>query len=302
MKRVLLTGATGFIGRQCVPLLRERGLEVHAVSSRRGAEGAGDVRWHEADLLDAARVAELIGSIRPTHLLHMAWYAAPGKYWTAGENLSWTQASLGLLQAFARAGGERVVVAGTCAEYDWRYGFCSEGLTPLRPATLYGTCKHSLQLMLEALALESKMSAAWGRIFFLYGPHEHPSRLVAHVIRGLLRGERVPCTHGRQVRDFLHVRDVASAFVSLLESDVRGAVNIASGLPVSVRDIVGMIAEQLGGEELIDLGAIEPKEEPPLLVANVARLKDEVGWEPDYDLRRGLAETIDWWRNRPENL
>lgn len=302
MKRVLLTGATGFIGRHCLPLLLERGLEVHAVSSRRRLEGLPNVRWHEADLLDSVQAAQLIDHVRPTHMLHLAWYAVPGKYWTAVENLSWVQASLGLLREFARAGGERLVVAGTCAEYDWRYGYCNEQLTPLRPATLYGTSKHALHLMMDALALEFKLSAAWGRIFFLYGPHEHESRLVAYVIRGLLGHRRVACSPGLQVRDFLHVQDVAAGFVSLLESEVKGAVNIASGVPVSVREIVNMIAEQLGGEGLVDMGAIQPKDEPPLLVANVARLKDEVGYKPMYDLRHGLAKTIEWWRSNAERI
>ncbi|HKS27258.1 MAG TPA: NAD(P)-dependent oxidoreductase [Pyrinomonadaceae bacterium] len=298
MKRVLVTGAGGFIGRHALPQLASRELvEVHAVSRSLPPEGLSkEVTWHRADLLNPSEVSELLARVRPDSLLHLAWYAVPGKYWTALENLAWVQASLDLLQQFARAGGERVVMAGTCAEYDWSQCICSEKSTPLLPQTLYGASKHALSLMLDAAAGGLNVSAAWGRIFFLYGPHEHPARLVPHVIRGLLRGETVACTAGTQVRDYLHVQDVASAFVSLLESDVSGAVNIASGEPVEVREIVRRIADQIGGRELVRLGALPtPETEPPLIVADVERLKTEVGWTPAYSLSDGLAETIEWW-------
>jgi nucleoside-diphosphate-sugar epimerase len=143
----------------------------------------------------------------------------------------------------------------------------------------------------------SKISTAWGRIFHLYGPHEHPSRLVASVILALLRGERARCTHGHQVRDFMHAKDVASAFVALLDSDVEGIVNIGSGKPASIRTLVSAIAELIRVSDLIDFGAIVPPlNDPPVLIPNVRRLRDEVGWTPRLNLKDGIAHTIDWWR------
>lgn len=243
-------------------------------------------------------MAALIAEVQPSHLLHFAWYTVPGKYWTSTENLRWVQASIGLLQEFVRHGGQRVVMAGTCAEYDWRYGYCSEAVTPLAPTTLYGICKHSLQLMLAAFSRQAGLSMAWGRIFFLFGPHEHPDRLVAYVIRSLLRGEPARCSHGRQIRDFLYVQDVANAFVALLESGVSRPVNIASGQPVALRELIYGIAAKFNRDDLIQLGAVStPPDEPPLLVADVRCLHDELGWTPKYDLDTGLEQTIDWWKH-----
>jgi nucleoside-diphosphate-sugar epimerase len=300
MKRVLLTGATGFIGRHCVPALAARGYEVHAVSSNAPAAtppAPDGARWHQVDLLDAARVSSLLAAVRPTHLLHCAWYAVPGKYWTAADNFRWVEASLHLLQTFAACGGERVVGVGSCAEYDWDYGYCSERHTPLTPATTYGVCKHALRLLLDALCKQAGLSGAWGRVFFLYGTHEHEQRLVASVIKSLLREQPARCSHGRQLRDFLYARDAADALAALLDADVSGAVNIASGVPVTLRQVIAEVAGQLQRPDLIQLGALPaPAGEPPVLLADVARLRDEVGWSPRYDLAEGLAETINWWK------
>ncbi len=299
IKRVLVTGATGFIGQHCLPLLIDRGYEVHAVSSRPVTHDTNQIHWHHADLLDQRQASALMAEVRPSHLLHFAWYAVPGKYWTSPENLRWVQTSITLMHEFARYKGQRCVVGGTCAEYDWGYGYCSEGVTPLAPTTLYGICKHSLQLMLSAFSREAGLSAAWGRIFFPFGPHEHPERLVAHVISSLLRGEPAACTHGNQIRDLLYVEDVAAAIAALLDSHVSGPVNIASGTPVALRDVILKIGDLQGRPDLIQLGALPArKDDPPILVGDVRRLRDEVGWQPLYDLDQGLLTTLRWWQER----
>lgn len=297
MKRVLLTGGSGFVGRHCLASLLAAGYHVHAVFSKRSVQFdmLPVVQWHQADLLDKLQVETLVAQVKPTHLLHLAWNVHPGKYWTDPENLSWVQASLHLLQNFAVHGGQRAVMAGTCAEYDWSYGYCVEEVTPLKPTTLYGTCKHALQLMMQAYAVQANLSAAWGRIFFLYGPYEYPTRLVASVIRALGAGESARCSHGQQIRDFLYVQDVADAFVALLDSDVTGPVNIASGEPVNLKEVIYKIAAHFNRFDLIELGAIPAINDPPLLLASVQRLQNEVKWQPKYNLKDGIKQTVNWW-------
>ena len=143
MKKVLLTGATGFIGRSSIQLLIENGYEVHAVFHivQPSFKKECNLFWHQCDLFNAEQQKNLLIEVKPTHLLHFAWIATPGVYWTSFENIRWVQASLGLLMNFADQGGKRAVLAGTCAEYDWNCGYCSEELTPIRPQTLYGKSK-----------------------------------------------------------------------------------------------------------------------------------------------------------------
>jgi len=291
VKRVLVTGATGFIGRQALEPLRRRGVEIAAVSrqppdpSNKLLQGMG---WRGADLLAPGEAERIVEETRPTHLLHMAWFAKHREYWTSPENRRWVDASLRLVERFRELGGERVVVAGSCAEYDWRAGVCSERETALAPRGLYGESKNALR---EALGEDD---VAWGRIFFLYGPHEHPERLVPSVVRPLLRGDEAQVSEGSQVRDFLHVADVGDAFAALVDSDVNGPVNVASGEGRSVREVVEAAAGAVGRPELVRFGA--PVDEEPLVVADVTRLRDEVGWTPARTLAQGLTETVEWWR------
>ena len=282
MSRLLVTGASGLVGSAAIKALARSGHDVHAVSTRR-REAAEPVVWHVADLLDVQAAEDLVQHIRPELLLHLAWYADHGRFWTSVENVRWVEATLRLLRAFGAQGGRRAVLAGTCAEYEWTLegAVCSERSTALRPATLYGVSKNATRAVAEALAEELGFEFAWGRIFFLYGPGEAKTRLVPSVVRALLEDVPAPVSDGSQIRDFLHVDDVGQAFVALLDSQVRGAVNIGSGAGIGVRAIIELIGVATGRSELIRFGSIAKRpEEPALLVADVHRLRDEVGFRP----------------------
>jgi nucleoside-diphosphate-sugar epimerase len=296
-KTVLVTGATGFVGRWTLPHLSARGFDVHAVTSRFPVADGLDTHWHRADLMNGAEVETLVQAVRPAYLLHLAWFTGHRRFWTDPVNFQWVKASLDLVHAFQRAGGRRMVLAGTCAEYGPCRERCSDLSTPLVPGTLYGTCKHAVQLMTTSFARQTGVSAAWGRLFFLFGPYEPVERLVPSVISALLEGRPARCSHGNQLRDFLEVDDAAGALVALLESDVTGPVNIGSGTPTPIRTVVEAIGARLGRPDLIRLGALEaPPGEPAVLVADTSRLTTEVAWRPTHSLAAGLTRAIAWWQ------
>lgn len=297
---VLLTGARGFVGRQIAAALTAQGQTVHAMTST-GPDPSIPVHgWHRIDLMDAAAVAALMARVRPTHLVHAAWDTTHGAFWTSDTNYAWVGASLDLVRAFREHGGQRLVIVGSCAEYDWQYGFCSETVTPLNPAHPYGVCKAALFGMTQAYARSHGLSLAWPRIFLLYGPHEGPKRLVPSVIRALLEGHTAACTDGRQLRDVMHVADAGNAIAALCSSNVTGAVNIGCGRPTALSDVTQEIARQLGRPDLLAMGALPSRpDDPPILIPDTRKLNFEIGFNPRYDLVDGIADAIAFWRNQP---
>ena len=294
-RRVLITGGTGFIGRYGAEFLCRLTDDVHIVSRRPNSLG-GSATVHPCDLLQAEQRRELMHRIRPTHMLHLAWHTEPGQFWSSTDNLNWMAASVQLFQTFRECGGERIVLAGTCAEYDWTRHTLSEYDTPCFPATLYGKAKNGLRAVLADAAEQWQISLAWGRIFFLYGPGEKPGRLVSDLIVNLLKGREFACSEGRQLRDFMHVADVARALAELLLSNVRGPVNIASGDAIPVRDVILTGASIIGRPDLVRFGTrAGPNHDPPCLAATVTILRDQVGFKPTYSLESGLRNTVDWW-------
>jgi nucleoside-diphosphate-sugar epimerase len=298
MTSVLVTGASGFIGRHALQQLHARGFEIHAVHAHGDMEGQPGVVWHRADLLEPGVSARLMAEVRPERMLHLAWCAKPGVYWTSPENLEWLRATLDLLEAFHAHGGKHAVLVGSCAEYDWSHGYCREATTPLVPATLYGRCKNLTRELADLFSQVHGLPIAWARIFNAYGPYEAPGRLVPAVITALLKGQPARCSHGGQLRDFIHGADVASALATMLEQCAEGAFNIGSGAPASVRTVVEHLAARLNAMHLPQFGAIAvAADDPPLLLADNQRLL-ALGWRPQFDLQHGLDDALAWWRGR----
>jgi nucleoside-diphosphate-sugar epimerase len=294
--RTLVTGGTGFVGVPTVRRLVERGDDVHVLGRHDpGPSRVPGATYHEVDLLeDPEAVGTVVDRFGPEQLAHLAWTTTPGAYWGSLDNLRWVRATLALYEAFVAAGGRRAVVAGTCAEYDWSVELLSEATTPLRPQGLYGTAKHAAHELLEAAAGETGVPVAWARLFSVYGPGEQDGRLVPSVLAALRAGEPALVSEGSQVRDFLHVDDAARALVALLDGPVVGAVNVASGLGVPVKEVVATLAHLEGRADLVRYGARPaPASEPARLVADVGRLRDEVGFRPRFDLSAGLRDTVD---------
>jgi len=286
--RVLVTGATGFIGAAAACALATTGIEVHGVSAS-GRAGPPGVTMHREDLLNDAAVTALLKRLRPTHLLHTAWDVTHGIYWTAPANLTWLAAGARLLRDFLKAGGKRAVGVGTCAEYAWNGNLCSEYSTQLAPATPYGRCKLALG---EAFAAADLMgvSTAWARLFFPYGEGDGSQRFLPQLRENLSAGKPVATTAGTQIRDLIHVNDVGEALAALLLSPVTGSVNIGTGEGVALREVALELADALGADPgLLRFGALPIRPgDPQFLVADVTRLREEVGFVPRIHWREGV--------------
>ncbi len=294
--RVFLTGASGFIGAQVARLLLDHGHEVAALVT------PDQVPWRLTEILGRLTLIEgrlgqalpELTTFAPEACLHLAWYAVPGKYLTAAENITLVMDSLALLQRLIEVGCKQVVMVGTCGEYDTDAGYLREG-GETKPMTLYAAAKLSLSLMGTQVAAAAGVQFAWARLFYLYGPMEDKQRLVPALINALGRGEPFRTTPGEQIRDYLHVADVAAGLVTLIEQQASGVYNIASGVPISIRTLVETIGDLMGHTDLLQIGAIPYRNwEPPFICGDNSKLR-ALGWQPRYRLRDGLQQTIAWW-------
>lgn len=297
--RIMLTGASGFVGRQALEFLVASGHDVYAVS-RREPKFAGRYAWHPIDLLSAEGPLQAVLASQPDIILHLAWCVEHGRFWTDDANLAWLAASLELVRAARENGVTRFVGTGTCYEYDWpSERNCDERTTPLAAHTLYDASKDACRRALESYCRQYGMSFAWGRLFFLYGPQEAQNRLVASVAHALAQGDAAECSDGVVIRDFMDVRDAGAALSALALADVEGSVNIASGEAVSIAEVVTKMGQLAGHPELVRLGARANRTgEPPRIVAEVGRLRNEVGFTPSRNLEAGLKDALSFWSGK----
>lgn len=299
-RRVLVTGASGFVGWHTLAPLAALGYDVHAVARQPHPNDEDDpaVTWHRADLLDPGERHAVVAAVEPTHLLQAAWSLEPGRYAQSPANLDWVVAWIDLVRTFQARGGRRAVSVGTCFEYEHGQRALLAETAPLRPATVYGAAKQSLGIALGALSRATGLSTAWARLFYLYGPREDRRRLVADIASSVLEGRSVATSAGQARRDYMFVADAGRALAALLDGEVIGPVNVATGAAPPVRELVELVAAAAGNPDLVQYGARPaPPDDPPEIRADVTRLSDEVGWSSLTPRDEAVAATVDWWRS-----
>ena len=294
--RILVTGASGFVGRHVLPLLCNRNIEIFALARSLVPKITG-INWIPFDLMQQDEIPKLLQDLHASHLVHLAWYTEPDKYRQSELNLDWLTTSIHLVRNFILHGGQHVIITGTCAEYDWHDGLCTEYTTPCVPDSQYGACKHALHVALRQHALQNSYRLIWARLFFPFGPFEHKQKLLSVIINGMLNQRPVQCSEGSQKRDFIYIEDVASAVTELTLGDYHGVFNIGSGHAVSIREIVNYISGKFSSEDLVSFLEITAPPPPPLVQANMDLMTQQSGWQPHYSLHQGIDKTIDSLKN-----
>lgn len=255
MRPIALTGATGFVGRQILDFLLCRGHSVRLIvrnSSRLpSAIDLSQVEIVETPDLFGESTEELRGFLKDVDtLIHAAWYVEPGKYLTSPINVDCLVGSLRLAQAFFDANGRRFVGLGTCFEYDLDQGILRTD-SPLKPLSLYAACKVSAYHALNHFFSIADVEFLWCRLFYLYGEREDERRLVPYLKRQLRAGKPAELTSGKQIRDYLDVREAGRMIAEEALGSRQGPMNICSGLPITVRELAERIADQYGRRDLL---------------------------------------------------
>lgn len=285
-KKVLVTGATGLIGKELAKPLLEAGFDVYAITIDENNPNNG-IHWIKGNLFDENSIKLIMEEVKPEYLLNMAW-CTTGDYLKSDLNYKFLTAGLNLLKYFKDNGGKRVIFAGTCFEYKFKEEPLKETDELEVEKTVYTFCKHKLHEIAEYFCKQNNISFGYGRIFYVYGKNEDKTRLTGMIIDKLSKNEEVVIKSGSLIKDYMYSKDIANAFVALLNSDVEGSVNICTGNPISIKDFALEIGKQMGKENLI-IFQDEPSNQPPVIVGDNTRLTEDVGYNLKYDLKKAFS-------------
>ncbi len=299
-KVVLVTGASGFLGRPLAEALAAAGAEVHALSRKPPREETAGIQWHPADLARSGW-ADSLPSKPWTHLFHLANPSVLDLEAPLEDYLRIDVAATEALVALSQSRGAHLVVTGSGSVYAPSERPHREG-DPLSSPTAYTKGKLACERLLAAEAARAPFPWTLVRLFGVYGPREAPGRLMPTVIRALGRGETARLSAGTQVRDLLFLEDAVSAFLALgaLPANPEGrTLNVGSGQGRSVREMAESVAARMGGPGRLAFGA--PSSRPhdcPRWVADIGRVRQATSWSPRVSWEEGLDRTIRWWRER----
>ena len=287
-KKVLLTGATGLIGKEIIQPLKELGYEISALTIDEKNPNNG-INWIKCNLFDEEAIKQSMEQVKPTHLLNFAW-ATTGDYLTSGINLEFVKAGLNLLKYFKSNGGKRAVYVGTCFEYKFKDEPLKE-YDPINPQTLYAKSKNALHEIAEEFCKVNDISFGYGRIFYVFGHGENEKRLTAHLIKTLSENKEVIINCGSLIKDYMYTKDIAGAFAAFLDSNVEGSVNICTGKGISLRDYSTYIADKLGKTEYLTIKE-EQNNQPKIIVGDNSRLLNEVGYKIQFSFEDAIEEIL----------
>lgn len=304
-ERVLVTGASGFIGSHVVRRCLEDGAEVYAMSPAvssvfpvRLAEVASDVRLVEANINDRAAMDHVAATVAPRYVLHLAAFTHVGKsFHRVDENIqSNIQGTVNLLHAFV-GHYERFVYTGTSEIYgDIPAPFREDH--PVNPVSPYSVSKYAGELYCRMFQQAYAWPIVCLRPFNAYGPWQTPDRVVAEIILTALRKGELKMTEGTQTREFNFVADLADGFAkALLAPGVEGQViNLGCGEDVAIRDLAAKILDLMGNPIEPQLGALphRPTEIWRMYCDNT-KARELLGWKPTVSLEEGLNRTIEWY-------
>lgn len=274
---ILLTGGTGFVGRQVLRTLQALGYQIRLVIREGSQSKLESIRGIEKivttpDLfLESSewwvKVCDGVDVV-----IHSAWYAEPGKYLQSSKNLECLMGTLSLAKGVIKSKVHKFVGVGTCFEYDSSFGELAVS-TPLKPTTLYAATKTSSFLTLSQLFENENIDFAWCRLFYLFGEMENENRLVAYIRKCLSSGVEAHLSSGNQIRDFMNVHDAARAIVNIAIGDQAGPVNICSGTAVSVKELAIRIADEYGRRDLLKFSSRPDNLIDPPFIVGVSNIK-----------------------------
>jgi dTDP-6-deoxy-L-talose 4-dehydrogenase (NAD+) len=297
--KIFLTGASGFIGRAFCRVAAERGHRLIALCRNERTVLPEEIEIAKGDL--ASVPWSQVERFAPEAALHLAWVATPGVYLDSPENEIWLEQSKAFFGRLRDMQVAHVAATGTCIEYAASTDPLNETSSRLDPAFPYSRAKVALFEWLRDAGTAASTGWAWFRLFYPYGPGEHPHRMSTSLIHQLRARKSVALRTPHSVKDYIFIDDTALAICLALEARLTGAINVGAGQGISIRRLAERIAELLQADPSLVQEADQPSPDPtPVVIADNRRLRG-AGWRPGTNLDAGLERLIHSLPASPES-
>jgi nucleoside-diphosphate-sugar epimerase len=298
MSRILITGASGFVGAAAADLAARRGHQVTALvrnaAALRVAALSDRCAIAIADLADTDAVRGAIAEARPDIIIHSAWEGVGGPARASDAQLDSIRTTVALLDAGIAAGINRFIGIGSQAEYG-RHDRRIDENAATEPFLLYGAAKLSACHLTRQRAGDAGIGFAWLRLFSPYGPGDNPNWLIPSVAAQILAGKAPRTSAGTQKWDYLHINDTAEGIIAAaLTEGAQGVFNLSSGRALAVRAIVEHIRDLACPGLPLTFGEIPFGPNQIMhLEGDCSRLTAATGWTPRIALEDGLVTVVD---------
>lgn len=284
--KILITGASGLIGESVLRNLQSNNFEVIVIGRNRPKQFNGYFFKINLIEISESKLEKIVREINASHLIHLAWYTEHGKFWNSEINKKWVEKTSLLVEKFCNAGGESVIAAGSCAEYSWKSEDKLRESSECKPESLYGISKNKTRELLSEICYKSAVTFTWCRIFFPYGPRDNEEKLIPQLIK-VASGIKKPFLIKQPgSRDFIHVDDIANAFLIILKKKYVGIINICNGIAYDLNELMQKIVEKNEANNevnIIDTSNLN-NQQNSINIVGENKILVELGWKPKSDL------------------
>ena len=294
--KVLITGASGFIGHHLCRRLRDEGGTVHATSRQARVPIPGDPVWWQADMANPAQAREIFTAVEPHIVFHLAGSvgARPDLDLVLPTYHSLLTSTVNVLLMAAEVGCARVVLAGSLTEPT------ADERGPI-PGSPYAAAKWASSAYGRMFQRLYGTPVVILRPFMTYGPAQASTKLIPSVALSLLRGTAPMLSSGKTKADWVYIDDVVDGFMRAASTPgIEGrTIDLGTGTLVSVREVVTGLANIARTQVEVRFGALPDRPAENEIVANTATASELLGWTATTTLDSGLRQTFDWFRAHP---
>lgn len=299
LKKILITGSSGFVGKELInKLIKNKKIILYLlINKNKNIQNSKNIKFVYCSLSNSRKLKRILNKIDITDIIHCAWSGVSAKSRNSLKQKINLEMTNNLLNSIYYKRINSFIALGSQAEYGSKFKRIYENSKP-RPITQYGKIKIKILKKIQIFCKTNKVRFVWLRIFTGYGINSDKSWIIASTIMKLINNHRTKFTSGRQLYNFIHVSDIASAIIkSLYNNNAHGIFNLASEKSYTIKYVIQLIFKKLKIKSKPIFGEINYRNDQIMkFLPSISKIKKELKWKPKYSISSGIDETINFLR------